>query len=158
MVAPVPTQISNLRPCPTRPSVPSPSPILFCRPFVFILLQIPFPATPLFSHPSKSPGGVKVPFDFCPISNVQPLTSVHARHLHHVASISLPFSAASAYFLSRRGYTLHRSQRQTFRPSNAATLLFTKARRLFCISKKVNSFAIKQIQPLFAKHRRWGCL
>src|SRR6266436_3481324 len=27
-------------------------------PFVFILLQIPFPATPFFSHPCKSPGGV----------------------------------------------------------------------------------------------------
>src|SRR5260370_41067368 len=27
------------------------------------------------------------------------------RHLHHVAPISLPFSAASAYFLSRRGCT-----------------------------------------------------
>src|SRR6267143_708814 len=29
-----------------------------CPPFVFILLQIPFPATPFFSHPCKSPGGV----------------------------------------------------------------------------------------------------
>src|SRR6266478_2678345 len=27
-------------------------------PFVFILLQIPFLASPFFSHPSKSPGGV----------------------------------------------------------------------------------------------------
>src|SRR6267143_2001217 len=30
-----------------------------CPPFVFILLQIPFPATPFFSHPCKSPGGVE---------------------------------------------------------------------------------------------------
>src|SRR6266478_1684853 len=30
----------------------------FCFPFVFMLLQIPFPATPLFSHPYKTPGGV----------------------------------------------------------------------------------------------------
>ncbi len=28
----------------------------FCRPFVFIFLQIPSPATPLFSHPSESLG------------------------------------------------------------------------------------------------------
>src|SRR5258708_3295400 len=28
-----------------------------CRPFVFILLQIPFPATSFVSHPYKSPGG-----------------------------------------------------------------------------------------------------
>ena len=27
---------------------------------------------------------------------------------------------------------------------------------LFALSKKVNSFAIKQIQPLFAKHPGWG--
>src|SRR5882762_1194678 len=32
----------------------------FCRPFVFILLQIPFPATPFLSHPYKTPGGVGV--------------------------------------------------------------------------------------------------
>ena len=29
------------------------------HPFVFISLQTPFAATPLFSHPSKSPGGVR---------------------------------------------------------------------------------------------------
>jgi hypothetical protein len=32
----------------------------FCGPFVFILLQIPFPATPFLSHPYKTPGGVRV--------------------------------------------------------------------------------------------------
>jgi len=46
---------------------------------------------------------------------------------------------------------------QAFGPSNVPTLLFTKACRLFCISKKVNPFAIKQIQPLFAKDPG-GCL
>ena len=30
----------------------------FCRPFVFITLQIPFPASPMFSHPYKTPGSV----------------------------------------------------------------------------------------------------
>ena len=30
----------------------------FCSPFVFTTLRIPFPATPVFSHPYKSPGGV----------------------------------------------------------------------------------------------------
>ena len=30
----------------------------FSSPFVFIILQIPFPATPFVSHPSKTPGGV----------------------------------------------------------------------------------------------------
>ena len=29
---------------------------------------------------------------------------------------------------------------------------------LFVVAKKVNSFAIKQIQTLFGKHRGWGCL
>jgi len=47
---------------------------------------------------------------------------------------------------------------QAFGPSNVPTLLFTKACSLFCISKKVNPFAIKQIQPLFAKHPGGGCL
>ena len=71
MVAPVPAQITTLRLrrrataprrsllLPAHPLTPS----LFCRParngaFVFILLQIPFPATPFFSHPCKTPGVV----------------------------------------------------------------------------------------------------
>src|SRR5258708_33630004 len=29
-----------------------------CRAFVFTKIQIPFPGTPLFSHPCKTPGGV----------------------------------------------------------------------------------------------------
>jgi hypothetical protein len=29
----------------------------FCSPFVFILLRIPFPASPFFSHPCKTPRG-----------------------------------------------------------------------------------------------------
>src|SRR5712664_1083829 len=34
--------------------------------------------------------------------------------------------------------------------------VFSSACRLFGLSKKVNSFAIKQIQPLFGKHPGWG--
>ena len=69
MVAPVPPQISKLRPVypPHRPSAPCQLslPTTRCRlsfghPFVFMLLQIPLPASSLFSHPSKSPGGVGV--------------------------------------------------------------------------------------------------
>src|SRR6266481_136228 len=37
---------------------PSNTHALLRPPFVFILLQIPFPASPFFSHPCKSPGGV----------------------------------------------------------------------------------------------------
>jgi len=34
--------------------------------------------------------------------------------------------------------------------------MFSVSCGLFGLSKKVNSFAIKQIQPLFAKHPGWG--
>src|SRR5258708_11802619 len=34
----------------------------FCPPFVFILLQIPFPATSFVSHPYKSPRGLGLPW------------------------------------------------------------------------------------------------
>jgi hypothetical protein len=69
MVARVPAQITTLRlhlhaAAPRRslllPSHPL-TPCLFVAlpemgSFVFILLQIPFPATPFFSHPCKTPG------------------------------------------------------------------------------------------------------
>jgi hypothetical protein len=47
------TQLSQ---SPGSPSVPPGNRI--CWPFVFTTLRIPFPATPLFSHPSKTSGGV----------------------------------------------------------------------------------------------------
>jgi len=45
-----------------------------CPSFVFILLQIPFPATLLFSHPCKTPGGVlpSRPFYSCRASSTNP--------------------------------------------------------------------------------------
>jgi hypothetical protein len=38
----------------------------------------------------------------------------------------------------------------------ASTLLFSYSCTLFVVAKKVNSFGIKQIQTLFAKHPAWG--
>src|SRR5260370_29718005 len=75
MVAPVPAQISKpLSPSARRGSPPPPShyplptthyPLSCGHPFVFMLpcldqrgVQIHFPATPFFSHPYKTPGGV----------------------------------------------------------------------------------------------------
>ena len=40
---------------------------------------------------------------------------------------------------------------------SVANPFFSYACSLFPRSKKVNSFAIKQIQPLFRKHPGWGC-
>src|SRR6267143_4357638 len=54
------------------------------------------------------------------------------RHLHHVAPISLPFSAASAYFPSPRGCTLHHS-----RGSDVRTC------------KRANAFVYKNLPPLY---------
>src|SRR6266852_497742 len=50
-----------------------------------------------------------------------PLFFVSSRRLHHVVSISLPFSAASAYFASPRGCSVHHS-----RCSHVRTLQHTK--------------------------------
>jgi len=70
----------------------------------------PWRATPLYSHPYKTPGGVGV--------------------------------------ISVRFFTCHRPR--------VTSHAFSSACRLFGISKKVNSFAIKQIQPLFRKHPGYG--
>ncbi len=79
------------------------------------------------------------------------------RHLHHVAPISLPFSAASAYFLSRRGCTtLRHSRRSDVRTCNVPTLLFTKACRLFALFCGPSPFVFNGLQPLFAKHPGGG--
>jgi len=90
MVALVPAQIPNLRPrlpaaslrrsslplLATRPHYP----LSFCRPFVFILLQNHFPATPLFSHPCKTAGVSPIRF---PAS-----TSHRSQATSHVLSYS----------------------------------------------------------------------
>jgi len=60
--------------------------------------------------------------------------SFRFRHLHHVASISLPFSAASAYFPSPRGCAIHHSRRQTLRPPGMPSLLFASTCCLFVVS------------------------
>ena len=74
------------------------------------------------------------------------LPSLCPRHLHHVASISLPFSAVCAYFPSPRGYTIHHSRRQTFRPPGMPSLLFASACCLFVVS--LHSF--RHSLPLFS--------
>src|SRR5713101_9310600 len=57
-----------------------------------------------------------------------PLSFVSSRRLHHVASISLPFSAASAYFASPRGCTVPSVPMLTRSdPPAHQTLLFTRA-------------------------------
>jgi hypothetical protein len=83
----------------------------FCRPFVFIFLQIPSPATPLFSHPSECLG-------------------VLVRTCNPSATLCLGVSVANP--------------------------LVSYCCGLFALSKKVKSFAIKQIQTLFAKHPGGG--
>src|SRR5260370_2299761 len=84
-------------------------------------------------------------------------TKPFPRHLHHVAPISLPFSAASAYFLSRRGCTtLRHSRRSDVRTCNVPTLLFTKACRLFALFCGPPPFVFNGLQPLFAKHPGGG--
>ena len=75
-------------PCPMFPQV-SPSlfaldsasltTIAFCAPFVFMVLRIAFPATPLDSHLYKLPGGVGVQQGKSSAKSVQgTLTSVHS--------------------------------------------------------------------------------
>jgi hypothetical protein len=49
-----------------------------------------------------------------------------------------------------------RSSEFTNTPSRVASHVLSIACRLFCAPKKVNSFAIKQIQTLFRKHPGWG--
>jgi hypothetical protein len=94
-------------------------------PFIFILLRIPFPTTPLFSHPYKTPGVWGLfPFGFSRITG-------HESQVTHA-----------------RFFTSHRPR--------VTSHAFSSACRLFGIPKKVNSFAIKQIQPLFAKHPGYG--
>ena len=51
----------------------------FCAPFVFMVLRIAFPATPLDSHPYKLPGGVGVKQAKPSVGFVQwTLTSLHS--------------------------------------------------------------------------------
>jgi len=93
-----------------------------------------------------------------------------ARHLHHVASISLPFSAASAYFLSPPGCTPHAHQifsasvpaRPAGEPDwvGAANPMFSAVCRLFialCALFDTRSlFSI--VCRLFFKTPGWGYL
>ena len=53
--------------------------------------------------------------------------------------------------------THFRARLSTGRGPRVTSHAFSCACRLFVAPKKVNSFAIKQIQPLFAKHPGWGC-
>jgi hypothetical protein len=56
-----PSLAGILSPCPRCRRLPRPGrggKSSFCSPFVFTTLRIPFPATPVFSHPYKTPGGV----------------------------------------------------------------------------------------------------
>src|SRR5216683_2072250 len=126
MVAPVPTQISNLALRLLRVHAADPHSLAF----------LPSGANPV------------------------PQTKQLPRHLHHVASISLPFSAASAHFPSSRGCTLHHSQRQTLRPSGMPTLLLSKACSLFVVSlrsflRSLPLFSI--VCSLFLQNTRVGC-
>jgi len=110
MVAPVPPQISKLRPVypPHRPSAPCQLslPTTCCRlsfghPFVFMLLQIPLPASPLFSHPSKSPGGVGVQASNLPPNSCLCGKSIVFRYLPPLFPLFALFSALPPLVFSR---------------------------------------------------------
>jgi hypothetical protein len=80
------------------------------------------------------------------------------RHLHHAAPIFLLFSAASVNFPSPRRCTctLHHSRRSDVRTCKCATLLFTKACRLFVLYYEPSPFVFSGLQPLFGKHPGGG--
>src|SRR6266852_3062677 len=74
----------------------------------------------------------------------------------------LPHSfALNGNFFFRHPFSCVRS---LYLQHSASSLEFPVTCSLFCISKKVKSFGIKQIRPLFAKHPGWvlnivpGCL
>jgi hypothetical protein len=90
-------------------------------------------------------------------------------HLHHVASISLPFSAASAYFPSpRRCYpSLIPSGRLSNAPSASRDFppcqpsclhRLAASCPLFALFSALVPFVFNRLQPLFAKHPEWGCV
>src|SRR6266851_3480821 len=56
-------------------------PSTFCRPFIFITLQNPFPATLLYSHPYKSPG-------VSPRQNSRTLPFLATRSIHVGLAVS----------------------------------------------------------------------
>src|SRR5260370_26532242 len=56
-------------------------PSTFCRPFIFITLQNPFPATLLYSHPYKSPG-------LSPRQNSRTLPFLATRSIHVGLAVS----------------------------------------------------------------------
>src|SRR6202158_4231811 len=106
--------------------------------------------------------------------HVFPLRSRHSdlpnfrrKHLSHQPETSPIICITWRQYLSRSQQLPHTCRRhggvlpliipdvQTFRPSGMPTLLFASTCRLFGVSKKVKSFAIKQIQPLFANHPGW---
>src|ERR1700730_12779361 len=73
-------------PLPTAHYSASPTQSL-SRPFAFILLQIPLPATPFFSHPSESPGAwvsASSARSFNPATPVLPITSLQPSQFHAV--------------------------------------------------------------------------
>jgi hypothetical protein len=85
------------------------------RPFVFILLRIPLPVTPFVSHRCESPRGVGPPLPCFPRALPQipwfllhpctPCIFMQLRALlRNGAPLSPLFSAASALFLSPRGW------------------------------------------------------
>jgi hypothetical protein len=91
-------------------------------PFIFMSLQIPFSATPLFSHSYKTPGGV------CALAERPRQTGQVLTLLSHTfnpcsfmqlrtlsrngAKLSLPFSIASALFPSQQGWCPQSGQRR----------------------------------------------
>ena len=75
------------------------------HPFVFISLQTPFAATPLFSHPSKSPGGVPSRRSCIPTSQtlpaaVKPFTAYHIPATPAVSCNYTLFRAATGRYPS----------------------------------------------------------
>ena len=158
MVAPVPPQISKLRPVypPHRPSAPCQLslPTTCCRlsfghSFVFMLLQIPLPASPLFSHPSKSPGGVGVQASNLPPNSCLCGKSIVFRYLPPLFPLfasflqSLPlFSIVCGLFPKHPGGGVPRpSYRQTVRcpkrPSAIRNVDSARTSNYYCCKLKV---------------------
>jgi len=83
-----------------------------------------------------------------------PLSSC-LRHLHHVALISLPFSAASAYFPSPRGVpsiTPDDGLSDLRRANSLLCIDLPPLCRLFALFSAFVSFIFNRLQPLFPKH------
>jgi hypothetical protein len=87
------------------------------------------PHPSVFSYTYNSLGGQPLCFDNRP----------------HCTGVSGSTSGAASGFLCALGVSV-------------ANPFFSYDCSLFCALKKVNSFAIKQIQPLFRKHPGWGYL